>query len=232
MEDNMVTDAQGDTGNVQGTEAAGSVQDVVTPGLFDNLPDLKANEALKDITDVKTLAEKYLEAQEALSKQAKAPEDVKGYEIEIPEGYPVDQVYVDAMKAKALELGFSVDQFKALAAAQLQFEQQRAKDLEAYSKELWTKEKQAVTLERGSAAFAEDMAYAKKAITAFFGAEVAENFTNESADPLYFRGFAKIGRLMSADTMHLGGEPSVKPARVETDSGIPMLKYPSMEKKG
>ena len=97
------------------------------PAFHDTLPeDLRESEHLKEVENTETLARYYVD----LKKDYLAPPaEPDGYELEFPEGFPVDETAVSNFKKLAFENGVNQKQFAELANYEIQRYQQTMDNL-------------------------------------------------------------------------------------------------------
>ena len=106
--------AQGDTGTGEGGTGEGEPQgSQAATSWMDSLPDdLKGNEDLKAFKDPGEVAKALLDAK---AKAIEVPDAPDAYQVEVPEGFPLDQNFMASAKDWAHKAGLSKAQFEAFA---------------------------------------------------------------------------------------------------------------------
>jgi hypothetical protein len=157
----------------------------------------------------------------------KPPETPDGYNLDIPQGYPVDQEFVSGFKSWAHKAGLSDSQFQSIAAEYVGFEKQyTAKALKAEADQVVS-----LKTEWGDK-FAENLTNAEKALKSVADKESIQwlKETRLSNNPAFIRMFHEVWKKIGSDTI-LDAD-STRATEVErTESGTPMMQYPSMKKK-
>jgi hypothetical protein len=94
------------------------------PTFHDRLPDdLREHEVVKGFSSEEDLAKAYLDLH---SSRPQVPQDPAEYQVELPEGTPVDEEAVNNLRAQWHRLGFTQDQAKAFLAEALESHNTRA----------------------------------------------------------------------------------------------------------
>lgn len=196
----------------------------------DGLPEaIRGNEAFKGYKDMGAFAQKHLEILEAHSKAPKAPESADKYDLPAPEG---DEEARKAFGESAFKAGMSQEQARAVWDSMQEFAKrhidasraEHEKSVEALKKE-WpgTKWEENVTLaKRAETMLTRDAAHV---------IEWAKS-RNLGSDPGFVRLLAFIGKAVSEDGGSIVfGDARKTTERQTTPGGLPMLDFPSMNKK-
>ena len=192
---------------------------------LDSLPeDIRANEALKDVTGPDVLAQRYLET---LGKVPKVPEGPDKYTFDDDVKGILNADSLKALAKTAHEAGATEAQAQAIAkyyAAQakeaLEAETAQAEKWDADLKKEW------------GGNFDANMSVAMKALVGF-GDEVAVKALKDSGlakHPAVRKMFYSIGRAISEDKFDKSGNPETKSGIERGLGGMPMLNFPSMSK--
>lgn len=213
------TDAAGD-GAGQGAAAAGDGgTQQATTSWTDSLPeDLKANEVLKGFKDQADLAKAFLETR---GKVPAVPENVDGYQVQVPEGHPIDPNFMGSVKKAALDAGLSQEQFAKIAAGYIAIEQGYMSEAARAQEEGLTKLKQ----EWGSQ-YDANIELTQRTIARFASKDEAQWLLNVGLErsPVLLRIFQKVGTAVSEDKFVEGGSPPAAAKRV-SDAGNPILNF-------
>lgn len=222
--------AGGGSGQAQdNTNAGAGAAGSATPSFIETLPeDIRGNEVLKGFDSAEKLARAHLET---LGKLPAVPEKPEAYEIKVPEGHPVNEMFLGQFKTWAHQHGLSQEQAAGLAGAYIALEQSQMAEVtkadEAAMNQLKT--------DWGDK-FKDNWAQADKAI-AEFCTESEQKFLLEfgmrNAAPMV-RMFQRIGEAMSEDKLAGGGARAAGGGggqMAKTAGGEPLLDFPSMEKK-
>jgi len=239
------TDA-GDAG-AKGTQGTGDAGDKgQTTSWRDVLAeDLRGHDGLKayekpddlvkaylELTDGKTKWE--TEKAELEAKIPKAPDKPDGYEIDVPEGLPVDEGFMKGFREMAHSLGLSQDQVKKQAEWYMGLAKTFSDAQAAQEKQAKDAEEAAVAAlkKEWGASFGEKKTLAQKSMEKIMDKQELA-FVKETGffeDPVFIRIWDKISDAISDDAF-VEGKRTVPSQMKRSASGTPMLSYgnsPSM----
>lgn len=158
------------------------------------------------------------------------PEAAEGYTYDIPKDHPMplNDAELKAVRNFAKGAGLTNDQFAKVIDAQLQLRSNFAKGKDAEIK----KAQDELKTEWG-ASYETNLGAADATINKLFD-EGFNKFARESgiaSNPAFVRGMHKLSQVVSEDSFDRGGTTG-KGGSSHRDpvTGLPMLKYPSMEK--
>lgn len=168
-----------------------------------------------------------------------APEKYRFDEIELPDGVPYDSDLESTFRKTAFEKGLSQDAANALFKA---YNEQRIAQYEAYNKAVadYRSKAEGELKKEWGGDFDANMELAKRGFNkagelAGVKAEFAK-FMEDSKlgnNPLFIKVFHAFGKAISDDSVSGITSESREPQERPTDSaGRPMLRFPSMEKRG
>lgn len=221
----------------QTTQTSDSTTQTADPTFIETLGnDFKGNDAFKDITDVKGLAQKYLDQTKSLSDlQAslpKAPESPDAYtDITAPDGVNLNDEAIKEFKTLAHELGLTDESFGKIVGYQLGMIQktnqsiinQNAETMDSLKKELGDK-------------FDESFDAANKILTAVPELQELMGEQDPSGEsyilrtsPKWFKAMAALGKAIQVDRLP-NTSRNANSGRPKGIDGAPRLSYPSMEK--
>lgn len=210
--------AQGDTATGEGGAGEREPQgSQATTSWLDSLPDdLKGNDDLKAFKDPSEVAKALLDAK---AKAIEVPEAPDAYQVEVPEGFPLDQNFLASAKDWAHKAGLSKAQFEAFAKpyveaqaamiAQLESEQQQGID--------------SLKAEWGPS-FAENDKLATEAVKRFGGEDLMKALVESGAakKPAVVKAFLAIQKAISEDKL-IEGDGANVPKVQYTQAGTPSL---------
>lgn len=172
------------------------------------------------------------------------PKEATGYEVNLPENLPEGLEIDDAATARVEALKVAMHKANAPpSAVQAAVDSYFEMLFEVYTKREesfaeFQKQSEAVLRNEWKSDYDQNLTFATRAVAEFGGEDATAIMNNATADgmqignhPAMARMFAKIGRAMSSDTLHLGlNEDEKKGAKGRIDE-IHALQYGSAEEK-
>lgn len=179
------------------------------------------------------------EKAELTGKIPKAPEKPEAYEINVPEGIPVDDGFMKGFREVAHGVNLTQDQVAKLSEWHMGLSKQYMEAVaaqEKQAKDAEAAETESLRKEWGTKDFDSRKDRAVKMAQKVFD-EKSSNFYAEAGffdDPLFLRGMDKIAEVTSDDVFVEGKRTGEKKTKYSA-SGTPMLNYensPTMPKPG
>jgi hypothetical protein len=213
------TELQGNTDDGAGGTDEGNVSWVDS-----TLSESYRTEEFRQFASPDDMAKRLVELQ---SSVVQPPETADGYTVNVPQGHPVDQEFVDSFKSWAHKAGLSDGQFQTISAEYVGFETEFAKKVLKNEAD----HVESLKHEWGDK-FAENVVNADKALKAVSDPESIKwlKETRLANSPVFIRMFHKIWEKIGPDTI-LTDESTRATEPERTESGTPMMSYPSMAKK-
>lgn len=194
------------------------------PAFHETLPeDIRGNEALKEISDAPTLAQKYIEAR---SKVPVVPGAANDYLFEFPDGFSADENELTGFQELAHELGLTQDQYGKALNFQVQRELRIAEALNNQMAASRTAAEDSLKKEWG-VNYDQNLELAKQVFKRFSD-DATTQFMEDTKfgnNPQVLRLFHQIGTVLSEDVLKSVRKPPPLDGGEKDEAGRSMLDF-------
>lgn len=235
------TTTTADTTQTTTTTADSATVDTTTtatePSFIESLGDgYQGNEAFNEITDAKTLADKYLEQGKALGElQAKIPQTPESADkytaVNAPDGVVLSDELSNAFKETAHELGMTDEQYQKVVSFQYEAIQARNELMKKeYAETMATMKKEMGDKFDGNVLSANKILQAIPELKSIMGeADPSGEYQIVRSNPNWFKALVSLGQKIQVDRLVQTSNQTQSGVKRGID-GSPALSYPEMKK--